>query len=262
MDEIKISIREQIAAFLFRHQMRGAVRFYRFALKQARIGIRTKHGVVLRLNPYEYVDNKIIRNGYYEEEVLLALLRVLRPADVFWDIGANVGLHALTVAKLLPNVFVQAFEPNPQLADLIRKAARLNSLAVQVVEVALDCDTGTAPLFLHEGNLGQSSLHNWDSNPLIKHIDVTTSRAADQVARHGVRAPNAIKLDVEGNEARVLRGMGNLLSDKTLRAVVFEDAMSSTSEVKQIMADAGFHIVELARLEDTHHGLENFLAQR
>lgn len=254
--------RDRIARFLFRHRLRGAVRFHQFACKGAPITALTKHGIILELNPYEYVDGFVLRCGYYEEEVLKAVTKGIRPGDVFWDIGSNLGLHALTMAKRGKEIRVYAFEPNPALAKAIRRGVQANAVRVEVMECALDNQDGTASFYLYEGNNGRSGLHNWEHTAGLKTIEVATARAMSLVTDQRVAPPNVIKLDVEGNELRVLQGMEGILDDRRLRTVVFEDAKDEDSEVKRLLRSKGFTIARLERLEDTHHDLENYTAQR
>jgi len=74
---------------------------------------RSLHGLIFELQPHEYIDAIVLREGYYEPEVIDALRPFLRPGAVFWDVGANIGLHTVTAACLAPGSQVVAFEPNP-----------------------------------------------------------------------------------------------------------------------------------------------------
>jgi FkbM family methyltransferase len=181
---------------------------------------------------------------------------------VFWDIGSNLGMHALTVAKLHPDARVCAFEPNPAMHALIREAAKRNTLSVEVMDVALDAAAGIASFYLHGGNAGRSSLHNWEGDPALATIEVITARGDEIVASSKAPAPHVMKIDVEGNEQRVLQGMPGLLADRKLHTVVFEDSLEETSGTKTLLRNHGFIIEPLVRLEATHHALANFVARR
>jgi len=109
-----MNIVDLIVAFLFRMNVRGASRFHTLVCGGRRLNVRSKHGVAFKIDPHEYVDGFILRRGYYEEEVLDAIRSSLNPGDVFWDVGSNLGLHALTVAKLNSGSPIFAFEPNPK----------------------------------------------------------------------------------------------------------------------------------------------------
>jgi hypothetical protein len=51
---------------------------------------RTQHGLRFLADPHSFVDQQILRTGYFEPEILAALSGELREGDVFWDIGANI----------------------------------------------------------------------------------------------------------------------------------------------------------------------------
>jgi FkbM family methyltransferase len=250
------------AAFLIRHDIRGATRFHATVRGGRRILTRTSHGLELALDPKEYVDSFVIKCGYYEEEVLNAISSNMRQGDVFWDVGANLGIHAQTIAKLKKDARVYAFEPNPAMAELIRSASERNAVQVTLFQLALDSLNGASKFFIYEGNAGRSSLHNWESDPNLKQIEVETVRGDLLVSDGRALQPNVMKIDVEGNEARVLAGMPDVLANKGLRAVILEDGVDELTESKTLLRNAGFTIEPLIRLESTHHSLRNYLAKR
>jgi len=253
---------DQMAAFLFRHNLRGSTRFHTLVCRRRRLQLKTKHGIGLQLDPGEYIDAIVLRHGYYEEEVLDAIRVHLGPGEVFWDVGSNLGLHALTIAHARRDARVYAFEPNPQMAGLIQAAAAANGVAVAVQEVALDTRTGRAKFFVYAGNVGRSGLHNWDADPHLASIEVATLRGDEAVGNGAIRQPHVVKLDVEGNEAQVLEGMPAVLADRALHTIVFEDSPTEETATKAILRASGFQFSRLARREPTQHNLENFVARR
>ena len=75
--------------------------------------------------------------------------------------------------------------------------------------------------------------------------------------------PNLIKLDVEGNELAMLKGLGSRISSPDLRAIVFEDGREIDSPVKLYLRKSEFIISRpLSRREHTSHNLENYIATR
>lgn len=53
-------------------------------------------------------------DGYYQDDVLVALRSLLKPSDVFWDLGANDGFMTLYVnAVFAGQVATRVFEPSP-----------------------------------------------------------------------------------------------------------------------------------------------------
>lgn len=253
---------EKIAAWLFRNQIRGRTRFHAFFLKNRRISSQSKHGITFRLDPREYVDSFVLREGFYEEEVLLAILDNLKDNEVFWDVGSNLGLHAITVAKLRKNARVFAFEPVPSLAQLIRETADNNQVNVSLFETALADRDGEAEFFVHSGNIGRSSLHNWDKKNGLRPIQVEIARADTLLRTEGIDTPNVIKIDVEGGETEVLQGMEQLLKGSSVYTVIFEDSKFEDSPPKVLLRSFGFSLRTLSRFENSSHDLENFIATK
>ena len=252
----------RMSAFLFRNGIRGATRFHALFCGGRRLPTRTKHGLRMRVAPHEYVDSFVLRCGYYEEEVLRAIVDNLGPGDVFWDVGSNLGLHALTVALTRPDARVHAFEPNPEMVGLIRDAAAMNGLAVELHACALSSTAGTADLILFPGNAGMSSLGDWHHKGDQPRITVPTATGDGIVAGRPGSSPNVLKIDVEGCEVDVLRGMPATLAGAGLHTIVLEDCADPDSPAKRILREAGFSVEPLGRREATQHNLDNFVARR
>lgn len=230
------------------------------------IRVRTRHGLVLSLDPDQLLEDVVIRAGYYEEQVLGAILEEVGRDGVFWDVGANVGLHSLTVKLLRPDVQVVAFEPSPPTAA--RLAAHILDAGVDVrfLSVALADHGGYAPLSIKVAhNSGQSSLRprpevDYDHTFLCR-----CERADTLVAEHGLPVPTMMKVDVEGFEYEVLSGLGPLLEDSTLRAVIVEAApdfleQGTRSPLGGLLHGAGFVVTPLPGPEG--EATINFLARR
>jgi FkbM family methyltransferase len=224
-----------------------------------RIQARLRFGGAFALDPHAYIDRIALREGYYETEVLEALLAYVG-AGALWDIGANAGLHGITVKKLRPTAQVVCFEPSPPMLEVLHRNIRLNGLDVQVMELALS-DRGGEQVFhvSSAGNPGMSTLRPWSGARYERQIVVKTATGDALVESGEAPAPTVVKVDVEGHELEVLRGLSRTLGK--LRAVVFEDALDDT-EVKALLRAAGFTIEPLRRRERSHHALNNFLAVR
>src|SRR5216683_2563800 len=90
--------------------------------------VRIHTGLAAGLNwrrHHRYVGGYWI--GNYELDVQHALKRLLRPGDVFYDIGANAGFFSLLATKLVgPTGRVVSFEPLPENVQSIREQMELN----------------------------------------------------------------------------------------------------------------------------------------
>jgi FkbM family methyltransferase len=205
---------------------RGAARMFAIIAKMINaeplLLTKTQHNVTIALTPRHYIDTEIIRRGYYEIEVLDAVLEHLEPGNVFWDVGANLGLHSATVKFLRPDSVVVAFEPNPELIVRLLQTMDRNNLTVQVVQSALWNSTTLQGLHLAQScNPGMTTLLPEDGNNLP--MSYISCHLGDELVRQGlVPAPTVIKLDVEGAEGKVLDGLTETLKSRNLHAVIFE----------------------------------------
>ena len=186
----------------------------------------------------------------YEEAFDLALTNELKPGDVIYDVGANIGDYTEKFAKCVgASGNVVAFEPSPAAAAKIKLRCQVYS-QVHVLQIALADQNTTMAL-----NLGESSDSPVNTlaieNVRGKSIDVAVARADSLVISENLRKPNLIKIDVEGFEPEVIAGFGDLLLDKTLRAIFLEvhfrilDARGKRHAPAQIVAllrDKGFKV--------------------
>ena len=169
-------------------------------------------GVLHRVNDEEFRIDPHYRPHVpevYDPEVCSYLRQHVRAGDICLNVGAHVGIYALSLAKWSsPGGCVYAFEPNPATRAILQKHARLNDTvgAIEVVGQAVSASPGEASFFADgiEGlsRLGQPNPHV-RLNPTAVTVSVTTVDAFCAV--RGL-APNWITLDVEGYEAAALAG--------------------------------------------------------
>lgn len=150
----------------------------------------------------------------YEEYVAETLRRLIRPGDIAFDIGANIGLYTIFMHQLGAKIF--AFEPNPKLIPNLRRTLKALPSA-GLLEVALSDRCGDATLFVPSDH-DMASLGNWRGEAEERQCSMTT---LDTI---GLPPPDLIKCDVEGAELRVFRGGEKMLSDREKAPViVFEE---------------------------------------
>lgn len=232
------------------------------------IRARSRHGVRFALDPHDYVDSVVLREGFYETEVLNACRSEFSPDAVFWDVGGCFGLHAITAAVSCPSMAVHVFEPNPPSLEKIRINSRLNHARIGVWPLALCDHDGSAELFIPPpGNQGMTTICRHDALSIQSVAVAETARASTLIEANRIAPPTVMKLDVEGAEESVLRGFGRHLLNPSLRLIVLEspssilDAERPTS-LRTLLTEAGFEITPLQRLESTSHALINVAARR
>ena len=143
-------------------------------------------------------------------------IRAFRPADVFFDIGANIGGFALQAGALHGDtIAVYAFEPAADSFASLAQNILLNRLerVVTPIPVGLFDQTRLQPFHYHK--LGAGEGRNTLGQPIdyarrkfkpVAVQPVLTFSLDDLVERGGLPRPTRIKLDVEGSERQVLAG--------------------------------------------------------
>ena len=157
-----------------------------------------------------------------EDELLQRMLAALQTGDVVYDIGANIGLVSLALALngAEKQALVHAFEPEPNNARALRANLAANDVrSVSVHELALGDRRGTVTLYL-DRHVGAGSHSLIPLAGLASKREVELARADDVAAELG--APRMVKIDVEGAEFAVLRGMERLLREHLVRELFLE----------------------------------------
>jgi FkbM family methyltransferase len=162
--------------------------------------------------------------GSYEAHLAELFGYLIRPGDRCVDVGANVGVHAVRLARLTgQHGEVIAIEPDPDVVRRTQRNIALNGLAnVRVISAAASDRPGAMQLYRpgsRDTNRARASLHR---HPYL--TGVTTAVPVVTVDDICAGAPvSLIKIDVEGHEAAVLRGAAGTIA-RHAPSLVFEYA--------------------------------------
>jgi len=150
--------------------------------------------------------------------------------DVLYDIGANVGVFSV-YAALHRQCDVYAFEPEAKNHACLWANAHLNGLdeRVKTLNLALH-DRRAVEYPRMQGQESGAALHalgepvDWRRQPLTPSgSQVVLAYALDDlVEQFGLPLPNHVKLDVDGNEARILAGGRRTLGNPALKSLMIE----------------------------------------
>jgi len=201
-------------------------------------------GVRLRLDLRESLQRDFYF-GLADQRELRLVARQLRGGGDFVDVGAHIGMYTVRAAReLRRHGRVLAFEPNPSARAQLVENLELNDCTnVIVVAAAVGDEQGEATLHVPASpDPSFSSLEGgrFAEGAAIR-VAVTTVDAA--VAEHGL-TPSVVKIDVEGGEAAVVRGMARTLA--TVRPMlVAEVSADSAPEVQRLCA--GYRAFRLGR---------------
>lgn len=174
-----------------------------------------------------------INGGRYEEEYLQVLASFCRPDSVFLDVGANLGVFSLRLAPYLPKGRLLAFEPNARIRELFARSVHLNGLRDRIEIFSVGASDESTEVVLEEpaGHAGGGHVvlaGPDDSRPRIR-VQPLDELLVDLQAFH------IAKIDVEGHELHVLKGMRKLLS-RSPNAVVLFEKLSPHSGIEEGVA--------------------------
>jgi FkbM family methyltransferase len=166
-----------------------------------------------------------VKKLFGEREILSVLLNKLRSDDIVWDVGASYGMYALFIGRKLSLIKVFAFEPESKAYKLLNKNIKINNINnVIPLKFALWDSDGTANLYTSSSaNIGTHSLVYRKDYPVArigKLIEVCMGDSIIQ--KKDACFPTVLKIDVEGAEYNVLKGMPRTLSNPKLRIVQIE----------------------------------------
>jgi FkbM family methyltransferase len=166
--------------------------------------------------------------------------RVLRSGDGFVDVGANIGIYTCWAARIVgPAGWVHAFEPIPSTCEVLRRHLDQNQLIdrVTVTCAAGGGHSGTMTLYELAGVSGWAS--SYPRRPNSKPVEVPVVTIDCQTAN--LPTPRLVKIDVEGFEQYVLKGMSGLLTRENPPVVAMElsdrQLRSAGSSVDAVLTD-------------------------
>lgn len=175
------------------------------------------------------VTPHLMVDGLWEAHVTRAIATLLQEDDTFFDVGANVGYYscvaATRLAKRHRHINIHAFEPNPDLVELLRKTFSINGLShtARIVATGLGEKSGELTLHRNDELWGSSSFRKelaHTKKPNEVKVPVTTLDA--YCKEHKIEKVDVIKLDVEGYEDHVYAGMRYLVTSNPHLRLVME----------------------------------------
>jgi FkbM family methyltransferase len=196
---------------------------------------------------------------YTKEPDTIAWLRKMKPEEVLFDIGANMGQYSMFAAKL--SVIVHAFEPESQNFALLCRNIAINKLndLIKPWPMALS-DEPSLDLFYVQSMMpggscssyGQSVNFHLQPRQFAFHQGSIAVTMDDFSDRYGF--PDHIKIDVDGFEHKVIFGSGACLTQVKSVLVELNTKLVEHMKIYEIMEDHGLYpdveTAEIARRKE------------
>lgn len=176
---------------------------------------------------------------WYESTVQLALGKLLRPGDLAFDVGANIGvIAAMMGAAVGPYGRVVAFEASPRsIGQLHVNLNNANAFNVAVVHAAVAERGGEfLPVFYGTDTPADTIMPASDREP---DAFVASLALDDYVDRLGA-APRIVKIDIEGAELLALRGFARTLGRHHPALVI--ETVSTDVALDELLESFGYNL--------------------
>ncbi len=185
--------------------------------------------------------------------MLGALLRLVHPGDVVYDIGANIGLYTRFMVQKFRASRVYAFEPMSENRPLLIRNLEIGGCAGQVIVLpfAIADEDDTADFQIDDMSSASGTLdavthgdacqgrRQYRLPPITEAVEV--ARLDTVIAHKALTPPDVIKIDIEGAEAMALRGGHRLLCARRPRLAIELHGPAVAAEVLQVLWDCKYH---------------------
>jgi FkbM family methyltransferase len=216
----------------------------------------TAIGARFAVDTQDLIQRYLYLFGVWEPRMTQWLKRRLGPGDTFVDVGANIGYFSVLASQLVgPSGRVVAIEASEAFNQRLAQNARLNGCAnIRAAHTAVSDKRQTLTFILaSSANMGANSIVPYDG-PAESTFDIEAYPLPDVLEADEIATARVIKVDVEGAEGSVVRGMAPLLDrlrpDAEITVEVTPERMEqlgdSVEELLDTMRGAGFNVYRLA----------------
>ena len=199
--------------------------------------------IELNLDIRDSIDREIYFTNRYEEEQIKLLIDSIKKYKIthFVDVGANIGIYALIIAKNFPNIKIDAFEPHKGAFERMKANIHQNGFSqiIQSHNLALSSENKNG--YLQASTRFGTYQSGGASVSSEGEMKISQVRGDDLIK--DVDSIIAIKIDVEGFELSVLQGIENLIKNNKifLQIEIFDEKLSETSK---FLEDFNFKLIE------------------
>jgi FkbM family methyltransferase len=219
---------------------------------------RTKCGTILSGSTDDLIQRYVYYFGVWEPNLTAWLMRTLRSGAAFIDVGANIGYYSLLASRYVgPDGLVVAVEASPIIFQrLLSNIARNGGHCHNVTAVNCAIGESCGQVVVHHAasdNIGATSISSLSDAPPQTATVVPVAPLADVIPYDIIDRIQVVKIDVEGSELQVIRGMTHLLNNRRFTAdIVVEVSPTALSrhgatftDFRRLLSSAGYMPYEI-----------------
>ncbi|UKT64383.1 FkbM family methyltransferase [Pedobacter mucosus] len=175
----------------------------------------------VNINTKNYIEACIYYTGDYEAYLKDHFKKLIKQGDIVLDIGANIGFHSLYFAELAGvNGLVLAFEPIEVNFSALQQNTTLNNFRqITIVNKALGNENSQMNIHIDNYTQNPGAFNLMEAG--IKNTIVECIRGDDYLIANHIQKIDFIKVDVEGFELEVIKGLSESIQ-KFKPIIVFE----------------------------------------
>lgn len=144
--------------------------------------------------------------------------------SIIFDVGANIGNYAVMLRDFFKKSSIYSFEPAHDTYDLLVKNTKDSN--INTYNFGLSDVASTSTLYYDENTSGMASLYkrqlDWRNVDFSMSEDIQLRTLDEFCEQESIRQIDLLKMDVEGNEYKVLLGAKNLLDEHMIKAIQME----------------------------------------
>lgn len=231
-----------------------------------------KQVAILATSPKESVTRT--RSVMKEPWTVHWIENVVKPGDVFYDIGANVGAYSLVCSKAHDDqVTVYSFEPGFNTYAALCRNIIHNGCGRNITPIpTLLLDRMGTTVFKYRSTDSGSARHAVGEQGLATKDFKETKAVYEQpmlsitldhlVETFGAPAPTHVKLDVDGPELEILKGGARTLSSGTVQTIMVElDEKKNRKPITELLESYGFKLAREFDKRSTQPSFDAFFAR-
>jgi FkbM family methyltransferase len=215
---------------------------------------RTRFGALMAGNSEDLIQGYVYFFGIWEPNLTSFVVRRLSSLSrrTFVDVGANVGYFSLLVAKYMPAGNVVSIEPFPSIHSKLRKNVELNEFrnvrTIQCAVAEAECEVD----MFHAGAANEGATTSVRGTFATDPVRVPAKPLSELLTAAEIQSIRLVKIDVEGAEHSVVRGMRSMIDglpfDAEIAVEVTPDLVGrdAVAEIFDVFERAGFfpYVVE------------------